>query len=179
MPVFTSILRGINVSGQRKVPMAQLRSLYEDLGFKNVATYIQSGNVVFEAASSKGLAQQIETAIHTAFGFEVPVIIRTKKEWEQVVTDNPFLKKNPEKDIAKLHVTFLEVAPDKGLWDKLDLARFLPDECRIMEKEVYLHIPDSYGNTKLSNALFEQKLKIKATTRNWKTVLQLGEIMGV
>jgi len=178
MALFLSILRGINVNGVRKVPMAQLKAVYESLGFTGVVTYIQSGNVVFECSSAQGLQQKIEQAIREEFGFEVPVIIRTNEEVAQVVSGNPWLKEK-EIDVAKLHVTFLEKEPEEALLAKIEALEYPPDRFIIRGKEIYLHVPESYGNTKLSNTFFESKLKIKATTRNWKTVTKLAEMMGI
>ncbi len=177
MPVFISMLRGINVAGQRKVPMAQLQALYESLGFRKVTTYIQSGNVVFEWSSAKGLAAKIGEAIQKEFGFEVPVIIRTKAEWKAAFEGNPFLSKK-EVDHSKLHITFLGAAPDEALSSKLRALDFMPDRFHISGSEIYLYVPGSYGETKLSNAFIESKLKVKATTRNWKTVTKLMEMAG-
>lgn len=177
MPVFLSILRGINVGGNRKVPMAQLRALYETLGFKNVITYIQSGNVVFEWDGTKDPAQSIEAAISKEFGFEVPVIARSKSDLEAIFAGNPFLRE-ADTAIEKLHVTFLDALPDKVLTAKIEVPGSAPDQFIISGKEIYLHVPGSYGETKLSNAFFETKLKVRATTRNWKTVTRLREMMS-
>lgn len=177
MPVYLSILRGINVSGQKKIQMADLKKLYEELKLKNVITYIQSGNVLFEAANAKGLAKKIQEKIFEKYAFEVPVIIREGSELEAVVNINPFLKKaNTQMD--RLYVTFLEQEAQLDFIKKLDSSLYLPDEFKILGKEIYLHVPkDGYGNTKLSNNFFENKLKVTATTRNWKTTCELLRLM--
>lgn len=177
MEVYISILRGINVSGHKKVPMAELKQLYEELNFKNITTYIQSGNVIFEHNKTEDstLAKKISKKILEKFKFEVPVIIRSSKEIEKVVKSNPFLK---EKNIdpEKLHVTFLEEAPEKELVDKIKDLEFNSDRFVIKDMEVFLYCPDGYGNTKLTNTFFENKLKVTATTRNWKTTNKLLEL---
>lgn len=175
MATHISILRGINVSGQKKILMADLKALYEGLGFENVTTYIQSGNVIFTAQKSlthKELVEKIGAAIFKKYGFEVPVIVRTVAEMESVLAANPLFKEK-NIDIEKLHVTFLEEEPSAEnikLTKELDYS---PDKFIILGKEVYLYCPNGYGISKLSNTFFENKLKVKATTRNWKTVNQL------
>ena len=178
METYISILRGINVSGQKKILMADLKTLYENLQFKNVKTYIQSGNVVFKSEKKLAdteTAKRIEEAIQKEYGFHVPVIIRSHKELDKVIASNPF---SSEKniDLKKLHVTFLSEFPSKEKLQELKSVDFSPDEFTIQGKEIYLHIPVSYGETKLSNSFFEKKLKVTATTRNWNTVNKLAEI---
>ena len=178
MQTFISILRGINVSGQKKILMADLKALYESLHFKKVDTYIQSGNVVFKSdakLSDTQLAQKIEKAITAKYNFEVPVIIRSIEEWKKAISQNSFLKEK-NIDLKKLHITFLSEVPSKENVERIKSNDFLPDQFIIKEKEIYLHIPESYGETKLSNNFFEKKLKTKATTRNWNTVNKLFEM---
>ena len=177
MQNFISILRGINVGGQKKILMSDLKVLYQSLQFKDVETYIQSGNVVFKSDtkfSDTEMAKEIEKAIEKKYGFQVPVIIRRKKELQNIISDNPFLK-DKNIDTKKLHVTFLSNLPDKTNIESIGNIDFLPDQFIIKGKEIYLHIPESYGETKLSNNFFEKKLKVSATTRNWNTVNKLFE----
>lgn len=179
MQTFISILRGINVSGQKKILMTDLKSLYESLKFSDVKTYIQSGNASFktnEKLSDVQLAQKIEKAIYKKYSFEVPVIIRNEDELKKITSSNPFLKEKGI-DIKKLHVTFLSQIPGKAEIDNISEVDYSPDKFIITGKEIYLHIPESYGETKLSNNFFEKKLKVKATTRNWNTVNQLLEMV--
>ena len=178
MQTFISILRGINVSGQKKILMADLKKLYESLKFSEVKTYIQSGNVVFESDSKISdiqLARKIEKAISTKYKFEVPVIIRTKEELEKILSQNSFTKEKSI-DLKKLHVTLLSETPDREKMEQIKEVDFSPDQFIIKGKEIYLHIPNSYGETKLSNKFFENKLKVSATTRNWNTVNKLLEL---
>jgi uncharacterized protein (DUF1697 family) len=174
---YISILRGINVSGQKKILMTDLKVLYEALGFTDVVTYIQSGNVIFKGKkeTDSKIAEKIETAMQKKYKFEVPVIIRSFEEIEKVLSSNPFLKKKST-DVERLHVTFLEESPSKENLEAVRKYDFSPDEFIVDGKEVYLHAPGGYGNTKLSNTFFENKLKVKATTRNWKTVNKLAEL---
>ncbi len=175
MATFISILRGINVGGQKKIQMTDLKSLYEELGFKHVKTYIQSGNVIFENDDEKELLQRIEQKISDKYGFHVPVIIRTKNEMETVLNNNPFLR---EKNIdeSKLHVTFLNEHPLKDHINKTETFHYDPDRFVISGREVYLYCPNGYGRTKLNNTFFENKLKVPATTRNWNTTNKLVEM---
>lgn len=178
MQTYISILRGINVSGQKKILMSDLKALYEDLKFKDVITYIQSGNVIFKTAeklSDKNLSEKIEKAIFKKYNFLVPVIIRRINEIKNVIKANPFLK-NKNINTEKLHVTFLAEAPEKIYLEAIKKYDFTPDEYIISGTAIFLHIPESYGNTKLSNNFFESKLKVSATTRNWKTINKLAEL---
>ncbi|MEY4937214.1 MAG: hypothetical protein RIS64_3573 [Bacteroidota bacterium] len=179
MTTYISILRGINVGGQRKILMADLKTLYENLGFKDVVTYIQSGNVIFKTENlmdAMDLTQKIEKVISDNYPFTVPVLVRTQTEWHHVLISNPFLKDNAY-DLEKVYVTFLDKSPDNMLLDKIKNLDFAPEQFIILDKAVYLYTSD-YGNTKLSNHFFEKKLKVKATTRNWKTVQQICKYIG-
>ncbi len=179
MTSYISILRGINVGGQRKILMADLKTLYENLGFKEVVTYIQSGNVIFKTETlmdCMDLTQKIEKVIAENYPFTVPVLVRTQAEWQNVLIFNPFLKDNAF-DLEKVHVTFLDELPDVALVDKIKNLDFAPEQFIILGKAVYLYTSD-YGKTKLSNHFFEKKLKVRATTRNWKTVQQLCKHIG-
>jgi len=177
METFISILRGINVSGQNKIQMTDLKALYEALKFKDITTYIQSGNVIFKStsASDQKLAKKIEDAIYERYGFTVPVIIRTVDEMEHAISVNPFLKQS-KADVERLHITFLAEIPEPKNMESVRNVDYSPDKFIIIDKEVYLYCPNGYGITKLSNNFFEQKLKVKATTRNWKTVNKLFEM---
>jgi uncharacterized protein (DUF1697 family) len=170
MPNWVALLRGINVTGHKPILMERLRGLFKSMGFDNVRTYVQSGNVVFEAASDTrdALARKIGEAIRRDFGFSIVVILRTSEELEKVVKRNPFLIEG-EIDEAKLHVTFLAKPPDKTALKKLETLPTLPDRFRLIGCEIYLYCPEGYGRTKLSNSAFEKKLSVGATTRNWKT----------
>jgi uncharacterized protein (DUF1697 family) len=158
--------------------MQDLKTLYESLDFHAVRTYIQSGNVIFAtetAFSHHDLAHRIEQAIAKQYAFEIPVIVRTAAEMQTVLQTNPFVHRNdviPE----KLHVTFLAATPDAVLREAVSAINYPPDEFIISGAEVFLHCPQNYGETKLSNKFFENKLKVSATTRNWKTVNTLVEL---
>lgn len=173
MMTYISLLRGINVSGQKKVPMAELKKLYESLGFQDVQTYIQSGNVVFKAEEDRNLASLIEKRIHEHFGFEVPVLILTRGDLVQILSENPFVISH---SIDSLHVTMLSQMPDNELLSRVVAINSGEDEYVVVGKNIYLNCPEGYGRTKLTNNFFESKLKCKATTRNWKTMLALDAL---
>lgn len=165
-----SLLRGINVGGHKKILMADLRTLYESLGFASVRSYIQSGNVVFrtEEDGAPALARTIEDAISDAFGFDVPVILRTAHEMGAVVRDNPFLPEGAEP--SKLHVTFLSGdASPKAVADYATY-RVGPDEVRLVGREAYLHCPEGLARTKLTPTFMDRAFGSACTTRNWRTV---------
>ena len=174
MQTYISILRGINVSGQKMIKMKELKALYEGLGFENVRTYIQSGNVIFEHKDKqhKALPKLIGEGISKNYGFEVPIVIRTVEEIEAVLYANPFLKKE-DVLMDRLYVTFLADEPQKEHLEKVKVYDYPPEEFIILNKEVYLHCPTGYGEAKLNNNFFENKLKVTATTRNWRTVNEL------
>ena len=171
MEKYIAILRGINVSGQKKIKMEELRLLMQKIKLKKVQTYIQSGNLIFEHNKiiDLDLAKKIGEKIFQNYGFQVPVITRTLSEWKDVFDNNPFLKDRDE-DIRTLHVTFLADKPKDEYLDNFNKFNSPPDEFIISGKEIYLFCPNGYGRTKLSNTFFENKLKVLATTRNFKTV---------
>jgi len=178
MTKYIALLRGINVGGKRKVLMADMKALFEKLGFTNITTYIQTGNVIFESKKSEDnltLAQCIQNAILETYQFEVPVMIRSLSEWEQAISDNPFFK---DKSIAigRLHLTLLDESPEADRLAFLKKMDFGFDQFEIIGKHVFICCAEKYSDTKLTNGLFEKKLKCKATTRNWKTVLKLSEL---
>lgn len=179
MTRYIAILRGINVGGNRKILMKDLKVLFEKLDFSKVETYIQSGNVVFESdqkLSNADLEQNIQQAIIETFGFEVPVIVRTDEEWAKSIVNNPFWKEE-DADIDRLHLTFLKEVPSQELLEKIKLFQFLPDRYEIIGKDVFIFCAAGYGTSKLTNPFFESKLKVPATTRNWKTVMKLHEMV--
>ena len=173
MPTYVSLLRGINVSGQKSIRMTELQELFITLGFKQVRTYIQSGNVIFSApkATEGKLCAKIQQGVLKRFGHEVPVLVRTAAELEQVAAANPFAKLRAEP--TKLHISFLSEPPSPDGLKKLQAIAAGKDRFEMGKRVVYLHCPDGYGQTKLNNGALERALGSGATTRNWKTVLEL------
>lgn len=170
-----ALLRGINVGGKRKLLMANLKKMLSHLGFENIITYIQSGNVIFEGKKEtdvSGLEERIKEAILETFDLDVPVIIRTVEEIKAIAGENPFDQAN----IDQLHVTFLKEEPSEAEVVKIQTCITSADEFKIFGKNVYIQCSGRYSDSKLTNKFFEDKLKVSATTRNWKTILKLLEL---
>ena len=177
MSIYVAMLRGINVGRGKVVKMERLRASLESLGFSGVRTYVQSGNVAFESERKPAaeLSKKIEAKILRDFGFAVPVILKTSKEIEQVVSDNPLVKEKGIDD-SKLHVTFLSGAPPAAAVKALEPLATNHERFRVLNREIYLYCPDGYGRSKLTNTTIEKKLSVVATTRNWRTVNALLEM---
>ena len=174
------MIRGINI-GAKKVKMKKLKELYVSLDFKDVKTYIQSGNVVFKSQylDLSYLRELIENKIGKVFGFDVKVLIRTNNDLKKVIEENPFKKE----DFKHLYITFLSDVPSKNLIKNLNRnleinMKNKSDKFYISKKKIYLFLPEGYGRTKLNNNFFEKKLGIFATTRNLRSVNKLFDIAG-
>lgn len=171
---YISILRGINVSGQKIIKMDALKKIYENLNFENIQTYIQSGNVIFSAKekNSKIIEKIISAKIETEFGFATAVIVLNEKTLETIVKNNPFTN-DKLKDTSFLYVTFL--AEPSTQFDKESIInkKQQNEEIEFTTDAIYLYCPNGYGKTKLNNNFLENKLKVNATTRNWKTINEL------
>jgi uncharacterized protein (DUF1697 family) len=176
MATFVALLRGINVGGKSTIPMADLRQVFAGLGYENVQTYIQSGNVIFGSRQDDAelLIRDIEKAIAERFGKDVTVLLRTASQLDDVLTRNPFLGR--QDDLTKLLVTFLAAEPDAESPQRLRPPAGETGELAVIGREVYLHVPDGYGRSKISNAFLEKKLGVAATTRNWKSIRKLRDL---
>ncbi len=150
--------------------------MFADAGCTDARTYIQSGNVIFQAPrNAAGIADKITAAIEKRFGFRIPVILRTSEQLLQTIRDNPFLARGVE---AKwLHVYFLAGPPKAGAIASLDPSRSAPDAFHVLGQEIYLHLPNGMARSKLTNAYFDSKLSTTCTARNWATVLKLSEML--
>ena len=177
METYISILRGINVSGQKSIKMNILEKMYENLDFKNVLTYVQSGNVISQYRSEKPeiLERKIQNQIKTDFGYDVPVIILTLDRLKKIVDANPLME-DPAKEKSFLHYTFLGSVPENYNQVEILKRKSEQEEIYFTDDAIYLYCPNGYGRTKLNNNFLERKLKITATTRNWKTTLKLLEL---
>ncbi len=174
MNTYISLLRGINVSGQKKVKMAELKSLYESLNFENVSTYIQSGNVVFESAlDDKELQTIIETAIEKHFQFDVPVLILTPNKLMKAAENLPFTTIDIEQEGSKIILFFLSktISAEQGISIETYLTN--SEQLVIGDEVIYLYCPAGLGKSKLTNKLIETKLQLTSTARNVKTVNKL------
>ena len=174
MAIYVALLRGINVGGN-VLKMDRLREVCEGLGFKNVRTYVQSGNVVFEADSSSPSLTQLEHRLADESRLPVVALLRTDKEMQKIIAGNPFLARSGI-DHTKLHVTFLSDSATKEGLTKLSEISAGADEFHAIGKQIYVHCPNGYSRTKLTNNAIEKKLALKATTRNWNTVVRLYEM---
>jgi len=174
MITYISILRGINVSGHNIIKMDQLKKLITGLGFENVQTYIQSGNIIYQTkkTDSLKLSESIKNAIQKEFGFDVPVITLAIEVLAEVISNNPFLK-DKNKEATFFHVTYLAAIPNQERIEVLKSIDTKNDVFEIVGQTMYLYCPNGYGNTKLTNTFVENKLKVGATTRNWKTTNEL------
>jgi len=177
--VFVALLRGINVGGKNKLPMAELAGLFEEAGCQDVRTYIQSGNVVYRAGTHlvKAVPRSVAAAIEQRYGYSVPVVTRSAAELSAIVAENPFLLRTGDEavDPKSLHVAFLQDKPTASRVRELDPDRSPPDEFVLSGREVFLHCPNGLARTKLTNAWLDSKLKTVSTVRNWKTVGVLAE----
>lgn len=170
MKTFIILLRGINVSGKNKLPMIDLRNLLNELGFKNVKTYIQSGNIILESEIEKReISELITQEINKRFGYHVPAIVKTKDELKHAVESYPFSKEN-EKIVG---FAFLEKITEI---QNIEIKNIGSDEYTIDNDVVYFYCPNGFGKSKLTNNLFEKKLNVTATTRNLRTTLKLIEL---
>ena len=170
MKRYVAFLRGINVNGQKMIRMDALKDILRLPGFTNLVTYIQSGNVAFDATESDTaiLRRTIESRLADSLGYPVPVIVRSVDELKQVIAANPF---PPADNNSKLtiYVTFLADEPSAD-----GIAAIMPfagtgEQLIFKHKEAYM-LAESYGNSKLNIALFERKLATTATARNWNTI---------
>jgi uncharacterized protein (DUF1697 family) len=181
MTTYIALLRGINVTGHKIIRMEALRALFEALGYRQVKTYVQSGNVIFEAGKDAKLAGKIEKKIMAEFGFNVSVLVKTPGEMAQVIRDNPFPKPAGIDD-SRLYVTFLSAPAPPTAENALKGLATAQEQFHVGDREIYLCCPNGYGKTKLSNSAIEKKLGVVATTRNWKTVnalLALAQSQGL
>ena len=178
MDVHVALLRGINLGGRNRLPMQDLAAMFTDAGCGSATTYIQSGNVVFEGspALARGIPALIEKAIENRWGYRVPVVTRTGGELHKIVRGNPFLRAGAE--AGTLHVAFLSDSPAAARVKTLDPDRSPPDAFAVRGREIYLHCPNGYGRTKLTNGYFDSKLATTSTVRNWRTVVKLLELAG-
>ena len=177
MNTYIALLRGINVSGQKKIKMDRLQAIFEELNFSAVETYIQSGNVVFQSEGSDqfDLARLAKDKINETYGFDVEVIVFSHAEIKEVLDNNPFFD-DRTKDPERFYVTFLSDKPSSDYIEKLKTFDYSPEEYHLINTTIYFFAANGYGRAKMNNNFFENKLKVFATTRNWKTINKLVEM---
>lgn len=178
LPTHVALLRGINVGGKNTVPMADLRGWVEEAGGEGVRTYVQSGNVLFDAtpAAAARIAAAISAHIKERLDLSVPVVLLTAVEFHQIARTNPYLAEGaPENE---LHVMFLSEAPAPERVAKLDPDRSPPDRFTVAGRALYLHAPNGVARSKLTNAYVDRVLGVTSTARNWRTVGKLLALSG-
>lgn len=177
MNTYIALLRGINVGGHNKLKMEVLRSFCEELGWENVQTYIQSGNIIFHALESdtQKLEKLLSNKLKSHLNLVVPVIVLESAQLKEIFLHNPFLIErnlNP----TMQHVTILQAETQPEQITSIDYKMFSPDEFIIRGRAIYLFLPNGFTHTKYTNTFFEKKFNTQATARNWKTIQKLVEL---
>lgn len=172
MKTYIALLRGINVGGHKKILMSDLKKLFESLGFRDVRTYIQSGNVVFSSNADVDFANTISEAIESKYGFKVPVLVKKASELAEILSKCPFSDEKREKSY------FILLAEDPDEEAKVASATFASEEEQffITDNCVYIFYAKGAGKAKLGVNFFEKKLKVIATARNYRTMAKLLEL---
>ena len=171
MPVYFAFLRGINVGGNKMVPMAELRKMLTGMGFDNVKTLLQSGNAMFETAAQKpeALEAKLEAQTKKTFGFDVVYMVRTEKQLKDVIKANPFPEMTAS-DPSHLLVVFLKGKAKAGSGAALQKAIVGNEVVKVKATEAYVCYPDGIGVSKLTNTVIDRHLGVAGTARNWNTV---------
>ena len=174
MKTYIALIRGINVGGHKTVSMAILRDVLSKAGFKEVETYIQSGNIVFQTSEnkSKTIEGTLQKIIESHFGFIVPIIVKTKEELQVIFDSCVFL----EEKKTKSYFILLNKIPDSKLVKEVESITFENEEFSIVNNCLYFYSSTGYGRTKFNMSSFEKKLKVNATSRNYKTIHKLLEL---
>ncbi|KPV55837.1 hypothetical protein QJ48_31120 [Paenibacillus sp. A3] len=177
MNTYVAMLRGINVSGQKIIKMDRLKSIFESMQLQEVSTYIQSGNVIFQTTETDKivLRGRIESTLKESLGYDIPVVIRSNDELDEVVRRNPFAVTELLED-EKVYVTFLASQPTAEAVEHFESYNNDVDDFRVLNREVYILSRKGYGKSLFSNNFVEKKLKVAATTRNWETVNKLADL---
>ncbi len=174
MNLFIALLRGVNVSGRNIIKMSDLKESLSSLGYQNIQTYIQSGNIIFASDSSniEILQNQIKKLILRDFGYTIQVMVFTKNYFLRVFQNNPLIGIT-DIDYKKLCVTFLNISPDQNLLE--EITHDFSEKIILDEKVLYLFYPNGIGRSKLNSNFIDKKLKTISTTRNWNTISKLSQ----
>ena len=177
MKTYIALLRAINVGGNSKIAMADLKAMLADLGCADPQTLLQTGNLVFEAKESNSdkLAANLETALAERLGLATDVFVRTVSEWQQAIAANPF-SKEAASDPSHLLIMPLKKAPTKQAVKDLQTAIHGRETVAAVGRELYIIYPDGIGRSKLTNKLIETRLNTRGTGRNWNTALKLAAL---
>jgi uncharacterized protein (DUF1697 family) len=173
---YVALLRGINVGGNTMVKMEELRNCFEALGFENVVTYINSGNVGFDCkkSSEAKLCSKLEKAVEEKFGRFFSVMVREQKDVERVLGNNPF--DGEYESHKEMHVLFLKEKLSKAKADAIKDAAFEGERYHVDGREIYCHLPRGVAESLLTKGVIDKKMKINFTGRNWRTVQKLAEL---
>ena len=175
MQTYIILLRGINVSGQKIIRMADLRQALEKRGFQGVTTYIQSGNIILRSGADKeAVRQQVYDCLQEDFGFDVPVLVFEPMEWTSILSDLPY--EEDDADLKRLYFVFIYDIPAADLISAMEQVSFPNEEFQITSACIYLRCHSGYGKAKCNNNFFEKRLKVRATARNLRTVKTLGQM---
>jgi uncharacterized protein (DUF1697 family) len=174
MTTHLALLRGINVSGHNMIKMEALKTTLENIGFENVQTYIQSGNVFIDTLeeSAAKVGFMIKQEIYKVFGHDVPVVMIGKQDLEACFKNNSYLKEK-DADLKKIYVAFISTTLKSESINELKISQFKPDVATIDESRIYIKYAVGAGKTRLDQKYIEKKLNVTATIRNWNTVTQL------
>jgi uncharacterized protein (DUF1697 family) len=176
MPRYVAFLRGINVAGQKRIRMEELKVLFEVYSFDEVETYIQSGNVAFDTdeVDTEKIRASVEHMLKESYQYEIITLIRSQDELELIIDANPFEEREDDDDV-KLYVNFLSEQPDQSKVALLKELLKANERMELVGREIYLQTP-AYGDTKLSNGIIEKKLGVSATARNWATINRVVDL---
>jgi uncharacterized protein (DUF1697 family) len=176
MPRYVALLRGINIGGNTMIRMEDLRAMFEGLGFKNVVSYINSGNLAFDArkASEEGLVVKIEAAIENHLGKRVCVMVRGQSDIARILANNPF--EGQYASHKEMHVLFLQDALSKENQKWLSETAPPGERFSVAGREIYCHLPLGVADSYLGRGRFEKKLRVAVTARNWRTVEKLAHL---
>jgi len=175
MPRYIVFLRGINLAGKRRVPMAELRAVLADAGYEDVATLLQSGNVVLTSGvDPKALEHEVASKLQDAFGFRIGVVARTRDELADVIAADPF--GDEADDPARYQVSFLSEEPDPQAAQELEAGKVAPERVVVSGREVYAWHPGGVGRSDLAKLITADRLGVEVTARNWRTITKLLEL---
>jgi uncharacterized protein (DUF1697 family) len=177
MARYVGLLRGINVGGNKRIKMADLKTALSGAGILNPTTLLQSGNAVFSSnARTNAVVDIVETTIESAFGFHCDVIVRTSAEFDAVTSHHPFSAHQLD-DPRMAHVMFFKSKPPGDKFDELRATHEGPEEMTLIEQELCLYYPDGSGRSRLSGSLIEKALGVSGTARNWNTVMRIDRAL--
>ena len=173
---YIALLRGINVGGNTMIKMADLKTSFEKLGFKSVVSYINSGNLAFDAAKAaeEKICARIQKAIETDFGKEIPVMIRPQSAIQEIVENNPF--QGAFESHKQMHVLFMKAKMPADKAAQLKAAETDAEKFEIIDREIYALLKNGVADSLLGTGFIDKKLKIGTTGRNWRTVQKLSEL---